>query len=133
MIRIDRRQLQAVQGTLAGQSIPFVFLTLPIFAQRIGFAHKRRQQRIAAQSVVVVQVFVPQGDTEYSLRQQLFHCVFDVLRGSKIAETSGKALDYPPAAIDIAQQQTTAVGRDVATIEIGNNFPSPQLLKKYRL
>ena len=45
----------------------------------LGLAHQHCQERIVAEGVVVVEVFVAQGQGEYPLGHQFWHGVFDPL------------------------------------------------------
>ena len=87
----DGRQFQTVQRALARQRLATIFASASILAGRIGFAHQHRQERIVAEGVVVVEVFVAQGQGEYPLGHQLGHGMFDPLRIAMVGETGGES------------------------------------------
>ena len=72
-----RRQFQAVQRALAGQRF-FQF----------ALAGQHRQQRIVAQLLVIVEIFVAQRQPVDALRQHLGHGVLDQCRVAPIGEAS---------------------------------------------
>ncbi len=57
-VRSVGRALESVQGRLAGECLPAVALALALSAQQIALARQQRQQRIRAQLIVIVEVFV---------------------------------------------------------------------------
>jgi len=52
-----------------------------------------------------------------TLRKQLGDSVLDTFGGATVAEASGKAVEYPRAQGDLAQQQYAAVRSDPTTVE----------------
>jgi hypothetical protein len=87
-------------------------------ATGIRLLDQHRQQGIVPQLLVVVQIFVAQGQTIDSLGYQLLHRMFDQIRISIIGEAAGKLAQDPDALLDLPQQQTTAVSADRSTIEL---------------
>jgi hypothetical protein len=104
-----------------------------VAAQWIFFSAGGRQQRIAAQLLVVVDVFIAQGLTVNPLGQQLRHRVFDLDLIAVIAKAAGQPSCESERKIDLAQEQAAAVGREGAAGKIGNDFSATKVLKEQRL
>jgi len=83
--------------------------------------------------VVIVEVFVTQGQPLKALREQFFQLVIDKARVSLIVEALGQRAHDAQAAVDLAQQQRAAVGGERAAREIGHDFSGTQVLKEQRL
>ena len=97
------RQFQAVQRALAGQRLAAIARSATLLAGRIALADQRRQERIVPQVVVVVEVFVAQGQGEHPLGDQFVDRVLDQLGIAVIVEAGGESPECrswlrPPAA-----------------------------------
>jgi hypothetical protein len=65
--RVAPIQLQPVERTLARQRFAFVRRTAPLRARHLGASAQQRPQRIKAQRVVVIHIFVPQRQAKDAL------------------------------------------------------------------
>ena len=83
-----------------------------------------RQQRIVSQLLMIVQIFVSQGQTIDPLGYHLLHPVFDTLRIAIIGEAIGKLAENPDPFLDLPQQQTAAVAGDRSTVELRPDLAS---------
>ena len=101
-------QLQPVQRAFAGQGI---FQLAP--------AGQHPHQRIVAQLLMIVQVFVAQRQPVDALRKHLTKLVLDQQRRPKVGETRCHALEQADLAIGLAQQQRSTIGRYLAGRETG--------------
>jgi hypothetical protein len=72
-------QLQADVGALAGQGFPLVPGAQAVQAGGIGLADEGRQQGIETQGVVIIEVFVAQGESVVPLADELERGVFEGL------------------------------------------------------
>jgi len=70
----------------------------------IRLLHQHRQQWIVPQLLVIVQIFVSQGQTIDSLGHQLLQRVLDQIRIPIISETSGKLVQNPDALLDLPKE-----------------------------
>lgn len=74
---VRRRQLQAVERALAGQSLAAILRPPAAFAFHIVFAQRHGQHRVAPQFVVVIEILVAQGQAEDALRHQIQQRMLD--------------------------------------------------------
>jgi hypothetical protein len=88
----------------------------------IGLLHQHRQQGIVPQLLVIVQIFVSQGQTIDSLGHHLLQRVFDQIGIPIIGKAGGKLAQYPDTFSDLPQEQTTAIAADRSAIELGSNL-----------
>jgi hypothetical protein len=58
---------------------------------------------------MVVQIFIPQGQSLDSLGHQFLHAVLDLVRPAVIGEARRQARGQPQPPIDLPQQQAAAV------------------------
>ena len=86
---LGNAQLQTVQRARTRQRRAPVAIPHPIRAGRVRLARQQRQQRVAAQFVVIVQIFVAQRHRVHALRQQRPHVVLHAQRITVIDETTG--------------------------------------------
>ena len=121
--RLRPRQLQAVQRTLARQRRPAISRPLARGAHRIALLGQHRQQRIAPQFVVVVQILVAERHAVHPLRDQLAHRVLDVLRPPMVREACREPLHDPRAPFHLPQQQPAPVTGERAPVEL--RLPPP--------
>ena len=80
------------------------------------------------QLFMIVEVFITQSDTPDSLPQQFRDGELTVLT-AMIRETCGKRSKNTEPLFHFPQQQSTAVGRDPATIKCCTNFSPPVTLE----
>jgi len=102
-------QLQTVQRALARQGFAPIPLARTGLARRIGLLGQHRQQRIGAQLVVVVQVFVAQRQPINPLRHQFSNRVLHLLWDPMVSKAGREALDDPRPLLHLAQQQPARV------------------------
>ena len=74
------------------------------------------------QVIVVVEVFVAQGQGIDSLGYEMFKGVLDELGVTMIGKASGELPNDTGEFLGLAEQQAAAVGRDVAAIKIGQDL-----------
>ena len=80
--------------------------------------NQHRQQGIIPQLLVIVQIFISQGQPIDSLGHQLLYRMFDQIGIPIIGEAGGKLVEDPNALLDLPQQQTTAIAGDCPAIEL---------------
>ena len=104
-------------------------LAHPRPAQEVLLARQHRKHKIIAQCVMVIEVFVAQGNGVDALGQQLNHRVFYAVGIAII----GEALRHPrrqgDVPVDLTQQQTTRIRTDPPTIESTGYAPPAQRVK----
>ncbi len=101
-------KFQPVQRTLAGQGL---FQLAP--------ARQQAHQRIAAQLLMIVQVLIAKRQAVDALREHLVKLVLDQQRRPPVGETRCNPLQQTDLAIDLAQQQRSAIGRYLTRRETG--------------
>jgi len=89
-----------VQPALAGQRL-----------LQFALAAQQTKQRIRAQLLVIVQVFVAQCQAVNALRQHLLDPVFDPLRIPGVLKTGRQAAQQMDPALHLTQQQRPSVAR----------------------
>ena len=129
LVGVLRAELQAVERALAGQRLAFVLREMTLEADHIGASAHRGPQRIEAQLVVIIDVFVSQRDGEDALAQHHGEIMLDEALIARIGEATGKFLAEPLRAIHLAQQQRAAITGEVATGEIRLDAPAAELVK----
>ncbi len=127
--RPDWRQFQPIQRALARQRLAAIFGTTTILAGRIGLSHQDGQERVMAESVVVVEVFVAQGQSGGWLGQQLVDGVFDQFGIAVVGETGGQPTDDAGLGLDLPQEESAGVRGNGPAIESGGDFPVSQGLE----
>jgi hypothetical protein len=88
-------------------------------AQRNAGADCRLHQRIAAQSGMVVQVFVAAGQAVQALRNEVAQFMHDTIGIARVKEGSGHGIRQADLAIHFPQEHQAAVGTERATLKIG--------------
>jgi hypothetical protein len=128
-----RRELQAIERTLACQGFPFIAQAPAVFTRGIFFAHEHSHERIVPQLVVVVEIFVTQTQCENALLQEIFQGVLDQVGIAVVDETiAGEPADEVELGLDLAEEQAAAIRCHLAPIEGGCNFPRSEALEKQR-
>ena len=110
-------QLQAVQGARTGQSMASVALSHPLLPRHVRFAHQHREQRIIAQRIMVVEVFVSQGNRVDALCHQFIDAMFNARAIAVIHKTPRHPSRHPDPSVYLAQQHPTAVRTDATAIK----------------
>ena len=105
---------------------------LAVRAERIGFVCRHRQQRIAPQVRMIVQILVAERQGVQSLRHQLSHPVLDETRVASVVKTTRQSAREPHRAIHLPQEQRPTVAAQVTTAEIGDDLARTQGLKVQR-
>jgi hypothetical protein len=82
---------------------------------------------------VILEASIAQSQAEDSLAQQLLDRVLDLAGVAGVSEAGGKALDDSSQVIDLAQQQSSAVGSDSAPIESSDDLATSRSLKQVLL
>jgi hypothetical protein len=108
--RFGAAEFEPVERALARQG-------RTIAASSREFANHRRQHRIMAKLIVIVEIFVAKGDAEYALANQRSNFMLDEIRSALILETGGKTIDQANRPIGYAQQQSTGIARHRIAIE----------------
>ena len=118
-----RRVLKTVERALARQC-------LAVRAQHRGqLPGQRRERRVLAQFVVVVEVLVAQCQAEDPLADQRLDLMLHIARVTPVAETLREPTDQPKATIHLAQQQAARVRGDVAAIEASHHCAAADRFK----
>jgi len=100
--------LEATQRRLAGQ-------------HAIGI-DRSLQGDIAAQGVVIVEVLVAQRQAKDALPKHGLRPVLATASGPSIIEAARDGTGQPHLAIELAKQQDTAIGGDLAPVETGGDL-----------
>jgi hypothetical protein len=74
--------------------------------------------RILPQLLVIVEVFITEGQAIDPLGHQLFHRVFNQIGIPIIPEAGGKLAHDSDAFLDFSQQQPASFGRDGPTVKL---------------
>src|SRR3979490_991515 len=85
---------------------------------------QHRQQGIVSQFLMIVQIFVSQGQTIDSLGHQLLHRMLDQIGIPIISEAGGKLAEDPDALLDLPQEQPPAVTGDRSAVELRADLAS---------
>ncbi len=93
-------------------------------AAGIRLLDQHRQQGIVPQLLVIVQVFVSQGQPIDSLGHQLLHRMFDQIGIPIIGEAGGKLAQDPNALLDLPQEQTTTITGDRSAVKLRPDLAS---------
>ena len=101
---VGRRQLQAVQRALARARLAAVLLPPARRTFQIPLATQQRQQRIALQLVVIVEILVAQRQAIDPLLNQLAELVLHSVGAPVIGKTGGELAHDPGSLLDLAQQ-----------------------------
>jgi hypothetical protein len=95
----------------------------------IRAAGQHSKQRILPQLLLIIEVFVAQGQAVNPLRQHLLNRVLHLGLLSTVQETLRQARQQIQALVGFAQQQGAAVGTDGSPIEAGHDFPPSEGFK----
>jgi hypothetical protein len=125
----DGRQFEAVESTLAGQRLATIAGSKAVVAGGIGLADQDGEQRIEAESVVVVEVFVAQAQAEDTLAEELGQGVFDELGVAIVGEAACEGVEEAEGVIDFAEEQAARVRGDDAAIKGGDDLAGSEVLE----
>ena len=103
-----------------------------MFSQQVGFAHTESQERIGAQAIVIVQVFVAQGQRDQALRQQFPQGMIAIPRVTLVEEALAEGLADSILAVDLTQQERAAIAAEVTAREIGLHGPPEVIVEGKR-
>ena len=106
-----RRVLQSRDGRLRTQ--------VPVRRQAF---ERQLEQRIDAQAGRVVAVFVASRDHQQPEADDIGQCVHGAVGITRILDARGQTVGDREPALDLTQNQQTAVGRQPATVEAGDNL-----------
>src|SRR5664280_1403316 len=120
--QLRRPQLHTVEGALARQGGALIADAAPIFPAQILFLYQHRQQRIAPQLVVIVQILVAQSQSVNPLCHQLRHRVFHQFRIPIVRKAARELADDASPLLDFAQQQTPSVTGNASTVKLPAYF-----------
>src|SRR5262249_51833332 len=109
LVCTDGGEFPTVEGALAGQRLTAIPRSVPGLAGGVAFADDGGQQGIVAEIVVVVEIFVSQGQAIDALSDELLEGVFDELGIAMVGETGGELADDAGEFFDFSQQQGAAV------------------------
>src|SRR5207302_11382227 len=93
-----------------------------VVAGGVGLAGEDGEQRIVAEGVVVVEVLVAQAQTEDALLKELGEGVLEAVGVAVGGEAAGELVVEVEFGLDLAGQQSTGVGGDVAAVEGGDHL-----------
>jgi hypothetical protein len=107
---------------MASQCLAFVLLAETIVTLNVLLARHQRVQRVQAQTVVIIEIFVAQRQRTNALAQQLRQRVFDEDRIAQILKATHQPLDKSQLQIDTAQEQRTSVAAEITARKIRGDF-----------
>ena len=116
------RVFKPVQGALPRQRRTVLPMSLEL-------AGEQRQNRVVPQLVVVVEVFVSQGDAHDALPHQRPNRVFRETGIAVVGEATCHLVQEPRRTVDLAEQQHSGIRRDRAPVERGRYPAAPAPLK----
>ena len=100
-----------------------------MFFPQVGFTHTESQERIGAQAIVIVQVFVAQGQRDQALRQQFPQGMIAIPRVTLVEEALAEGLADSILAVDLTQQERAAIAAEVTAREIGLHGPPEMIVE----
>ena len=130
MIRVLRAQFQAVQSRRARQRRAAMIAATALRAEHIRLARRRRQQRVAPQLRVIIEILVAQRQRVNALREQLPRAVIDELRIAPVQETARQSAGDAQALINLPEQERAAIAAEPAAGKIRDDFARTKFLKK---
>ena len=78
---------------------------------------------------MIIEVFIAQRQPHHALLDQRLQRVFDLIRVPIIHKTTSQTLQNMRALLDLAQQQPTTVGTDLATVKFAHQHAPAQAVK----
>src|SRR5207302_7653666 len=126
----DGGEFEAVERALAGQGLAAIPAADALLALGIFLADEDSEQRVVAELVMVVEVFVAEAQTEEALLEEFGQGVLDQLRVAVVGEAAGELLDEVELRFDLAEQQTARIGGDLPPVETGHDLTGSEGLEK---
>jgi hypothetical protein len=115
---LARMQLQAIERALAGERCA-VASTL-----RLKLAQQSTEHRIVAQTLMVVEVFIPQRYPKHALPDQRSDRMLDQLRIARIDKAARQSIDQSDRFIRAPQQQRSGIRTDHPPVK-GRHHAAP--------
>ena len=110
-------QFQPVESGRTCQCLALILLCA-IHAQRVALSSRHREERIEAQAVVIIEIFVSRRQAQQALREQFAHGVFGKAGVAAIAKTSSQGAGDAQTLVDLAQVSAREVCLHAARAEI---------------
>ena len=126
-------QLQAIERGGAGQRIALILFAAPIQAQRVALVCGHRDERVAPQRVMIVEILVTGGQAQHALGKELAEGMLDKEGLACVAKTGGQAAGQSQGAVELTQQEQTAIAAEVSSGEIGDDFAGIKILEEQGL
>jgi hypothetical protein len=123
----DRSEFEAVEGAFARQRFALI-AAQTLVAKRIFLADQDGEERIVAELIVVIVIFVAQAQAENALLEKFVEGVLDAFGITVIGETASELGHEAELGFDFAQEQAAGIGGDFAS-EGGNDFTFTQSLE----
>jgi hypothetical protein len=102
----------------------------PLCAEHVLLARRRRQQRIAPQVRVVIEVLIAQRQRVNALREKFLHAVIDEFGIAAIHKTTCQYAGDAQTRIDLPEQKRAAIAAELATGKISDDSALPKILEK---
>ena len=109
-VGVGLSEFEPIERAFSGQRRATISLSNARVAGDVNLANSERQHLISAQIVVIIEVFVSEGDGHGSLGEQVTQRVFDGAGIAMIDEAFGESVDDGVSEIDLAQQHGSSVG-----------------------
>ena len=91
---------------MPGQCIPSIRFVNPPLTGHISFAGQHRMHRIHPQTVMVIEIFVPQSQPKNPLTQQLIKSMLNVGGMTRVAEALLQSPDHSDLRLRLSENQT---------------------------
>ena len=126
----DGGEFEAVERALASQSLATIACPSTLASRRVFLADQDGEQRIVAETVVVVEVFVAQAEGEDALFEQLRERVLNQVGMPMIGETGSELVDEVELGFDLSQQEAAGIGGDGTSVEASDNLATAEVLEE---
>lgn len=123
-------EFQPIQRTLTRQWLPLVVGIESVGSRDVLASAEKCQQRVTPQSVMIIEIFVPESQPHDALQKKFLDREFNQFLISMVGKTSGKLSHNPKPLLNFAEQKTSRIGSDHSPIEIRDNFSTRMRLKK---
>ena len=115
-------EFEAIEGAFAGAGLAAVALAAALKTLDIGLAREHGEQRIGAQLLVIVEVFVALRQAVDALPYELPDAVLNAFGIAMIVKTVGELPQNPGLLLAAMQQQRTGLGGDRTAVETGDHI-----------
>jgi hypothetical protein len=122
LISADGSQFESVERAFSGQSLASITEARSILAGGVKLADDGGQERVGSEVVVVIEVFISQSQSVDPLSNEVFEGMFDEIRVAMIGEALGELVNDGGELLGFSEQQSAAVGGDIAAIKLGEHF-----------